>query len=184
MNLPDLSQLFKILSWHKQEQEFGKSVGLFVPLPAHLAIQYPEDGRTGEDSSPPHITVVYIGSFPKELEKKLVKLTQEICSNAKPFKVKLTRTKTFFTENKQTIFHSPVKSKKLTNFHSDIKNHFMNNQIQVDTKYPDYNPHVTIEYVNEGDKPKYKGLHIIDEFVVDSVWIWGTYEPYMVPFGR
>jgi len=91
MNLPDLSQLFKILSWHKQEQEFGKSVGLFVPLPAHLAIQYPEDGRTGEDSSPPHITVVYIGSFPKELEKKLVKLTQEICSNAKPFKVKFVK---------------------------------------------------------------------------------------------
>lgn len=185
MSLLNLSEMYKILEWHSNRPyDNGHHVGLFLPLPVDVARQFPDEGRSAEDSSPVHTTLVYIGDFPMELESKLVTIVNNVCEKMKPFTVKLGAPKKFKNDDNQTILHSPITSKKLKSFHSKLKNVLVANQIPVSTKYPEYKPHVTIEYVNEGDKPKFKKTKPKGEWVIDSLWVWGTSEPYLVCFGK
>ena len=46
----------------------GGSVGLFIPLPKNLAKKFPSLGH--EDTSPSHVTFLYIGDVKGEKEQK------------------------------------------------------------------------------------------------------------------
>jgi len=188
MNLPNLSHLYKILKWHKnKEKEEKKHIGIFVPIPPELSKYFPKEGKEGEDGSPDHITVLYIGDIDPNLEENMVKIVSEICAKIKPFKVKiLKKPKKFSNDDNQTVLYMPVSSKKLKSIHNVLKQEMLKNMVQVDCKYPEYKSHVTLEYVNEGDKPKYKNFRFSENksFTIDSLWIWGTEEPYLIPLGK
>jgi len=179
----DLQLVYKIMNWHAAKAD-NKHVGLFIPLPSNVAKQFPEDGREGEDSSPEHITLVYIGEFHNELEDKLKNIVQIFASKTKPFSVKLVKPKKFVNDEGQTVLYSPVKSSKLNKLHYALKQVLRTNQIPLNNKYPEYKPHVTIEYVSPEEKPKYRDLCPKGEWTVDAVWIWGASEPYMIHLGR
>jgi len=175
MNLPNLSELYDILSWHKERPEPGKHVGVFIPIPKELAKYFPKDGREGEDDSPQHISVIYIGDFNSHFEDKLKNVLQNVCSQFRPFKVKISsKPRKFVNDKNQTVLHMPIFSQKLKKLHYSMKDELMKNAINVSNKYPDFKPHTTLEYVNEGDKPKYKKFRFSEnkEFVVENVWIW------------
>lgn len=177
----ELSNLYKTLKWHEssRDKQPGESVGLFITLPSEIAEQYPSEGKEGEDSSPAHLTLLYIGDVPMHFEDKILEVVQQVCENFKKFKVKIKSPKKWINDENQTIYHSPIASSKLTNLHNMLEKSFELNQIPFSRKYPEFKPHVTIEYVNEGEKPKFKDVKPEGEFVVESVWVWGLTEPYM-----
>jgi len=176
MNLPNLSQIYEIVSWHKErDKEPGKGVGIFVPLPQDLAKMIPTDGREQEDSSPHHITVLYIGDLNPHFEGKLTNIIQNICSKMKPFKAKLgSKPRRFYNDKEQTVLHLPVFSQKLKKLHHTFKDELLKNMIAVKDKYPEYKPHSTLEYVNEGERSKYRKFRFSEnkEFMVEGVWVW------------
>jgi 2'-5' RNA ligase len=186
MNLPDLGLIYKVITWHESQREHGvgKEVGIFIPLPSDLAVQYPDEGREGEDSSPPHITLLYCGDIPPNFEEKLLETCQKVCACAKPFTVKIKKPKKFTNAEGQTIVHSPIKSNKLYKLHEKLKKEFLLNQIPVSHKFPEYKPHITIEYVNPSEKPKYSNSPPSGEWMVDSIWVWGMTSPQMIYLGK
>lgn len=169
----DLKSLHGILNWHdSRDVPFGEKVGLFIAVPAWVAEQFPKEGKAGEDSSPPHITLLYIGSLPKNFEDKLKDVVRDVCDNFKSFNVRLGSVKKFVNDEQQKVFHSPIKSKKLKLLHETLKHAFQQNQLPFSTKYPEFKPHITIEYVNLGEKPKFRNVCPEGEWEVDHVWIW------------
>jgi 2'-5' RNA ligase len=176
MNL-DLKSLYKTLSWHKADRDHppGEKVGLFIQVPEHIACQFPP--KPGEDSSPPHITLLYIGNLPPSFEAKLDEVVGNVCENFKRFTVKLGSVKRFINDEQQKVYHSPVISKRLQVLHKTLLTEFQFGQLPYSTKYPEFKPHITIEYVNPGESPKFTDLCPEGSWEVDSVWVWGISEP-------
>ncbi len=181
-----MSHLWKILDWHFNDRDHkpGESVGLFSVLPQEIAAQFPAEGKEGHDNSPPHITVCYLGNVPLVWEHKLVTVAESVCEKFRPFTVRFGRPKIFVNQKDETIHHSPVKGKKLHEFHDCLKRAYQLNMIPVDSKYPEYKPHVTIEYVCEGDQRKYPEFCPQGEWQIDHVWIWGGFEPHLIHLGK
>jgi 2'-5' RNA ligase len=180
MSLPDLKLIYKILQWHTPSD----SVGVFAPLPPEIANQFPVDGKESEDTSPSHITLVYLGDLPQQFEEAVREIVNDVCVETKPFTVKLSKPKTFVNDKNQTIIHSPVVSGRLQKFHNNLKDRLLKNSIPVSNKFPEYKPHVTIEYVGEEEDSQYGDVKPEGDWIVDSVWIWGMSEPHMVLLGK
>lgn len=152
--LPDLRSLYKTISWHQNQRDHkpGESVGVFATVPTNLAKQFPNDGKEGEDSSPPHVTVLFVGDMQIQLEERLKETVESICEKTKPFTVSIEKPRRFINDKDQTVIHSPIKSNRLHDFHDELKKQLLSNQVQVDNKFPEYKPHVTIEYIDKGKK--------------------------------
>jgi len=170
----ELSNLYKTLKWHEHQRDKvpGESVGLFITLPSEIAEQYPTEGKEGQDSSPPHLTLLYIGDIPTQFEEKILEVVKQVCENFRKFKVKIKKPRKWINDKNQTIYHSPIASSKLVKLHDALKQAFDLNQIPYSKKYPDFKPHVTIEYVNEGEQPKFQNIKPEGEFIVEGIWIW------------
>lgn len=177
----DLKQLYKTLTWHDKQRDFpmGEKVGLFILVPEHIAAQFPADGKEGEDSSPPHVTLLYIGTLPSSFEARMCEVVKEVVENFKSFDVYLGDVKKFVNDDMQKVFHSPVKSRKLQSLHEELKDAFKKNQLPFSTKYPEFKPHITIEYVDPGEKRKFADINPEGEWTVDCVWVWGLASPQM-----
>jgi 2'-5' RNA ligase len=186
VELPDLKQLYSTIDWHNSQEDFeeGSSVGVFIVLPDDIAEQYPEDGKEGEDSSPPHITAFYIGMLPSHFNEKALKTIYDVAKATKPFHVKLSKPKKFQNDYGQTIWHSPVVSKRLKDFNAALKHAFMQDHVPFDNKWPEFKPHVTIEYVDEGEKARYRKVKPAGKWKVDTLWVWGMNEPHLIPLGK
>lgn len=186
MNYPKLSEIYEIVSWHKErDKNPGESVGIFITLPKEIAEQFPKQGRESEDTSPNHVTLCYVGNYSLNFEHKLLNVVKQICSQFKPFTVRLGKPDSFVNDKKQHIIHSPIKSKKLVKFHDAMKQALQLNQIPVDTKYGTFKPHSTIAYANdELEAKKYKGIKPTGEFDVEYVYVWGLTEPHMFMLGK
>lgn len=184
MKLLDLKTLHNTLNWHQKSTDHapGESVGLFILVPKDIACQFPSQGKEGHDSSPPHITLLYIGAMPPMFEDKLKEVVKNICDHFKSFRVKLGNPKKFTTPEGRRIYHSPVKSRRLKLLNEVVKSELLRHQIPFSNKHPDFKPHVTIEYVEPGTKPKYRDLCPEGEWIVDSIWVWGRNRAFYVLF--
>lgn len=140
--------------------------------PKEVASQFPSEGKEGEDSSPPHVTLVYIGNLPAKFEDRLKEVVKNVCDNFKSFDVKLGSPKKLVNDKGQKVFYSPVKSRRLALLHELFKAEFQRNQIPFSNKYPEFKPHITIEYVDPGCKRQYPELCPEGQWKIDSVWIW------------
>lgn len=183
--LPDLTSIAKTLIYHARDNEHKGEVGIFAVLPKEIASQFPVEGRQGEDESPSHITVLYIGSIVPAAEKKLLRIVNEVCEATKPFVVSLKRPRKFINDKGQIILHSPVKSGRLVRFHDNLRAALINAGINVDNKFPTFAPHITIAYCNsKKELKKYKDIKPEGEWIVDSVWVWSTRQPHLVFLGK
>jgi len=131
--------------------------------------------------------VVYIGDMNPHFDGKLQNIVSKVCSQVRPFKAKIGRKpRKFVNDEGQKVYHMPIFSKKLKNMHYTFKDELMKNAINVSNKFPEYKPHTTLEYVNEGEKPKYKKFRFDENksFVVEGLWVWGTSEPMYFGLGK
>lgn len=181
--MADLSQIARIMIWHHQDNNHD-SPGIFIGLPREIARQFPKHKE--EDSSPQHITVLILNKIPLIFEKKVLKIVQEVCEQTKPFLVRLGKPRKFVNPEGQIILHSPIRGKRLIRFHDALKSALMQNGISVDNKFPTYEPHTTIAYVDSKKELKqYKDIKPIGEWFVDQIWIWGfSKEPKLIILGK
>lgn len=184
---PPLLDIYNVINWHKNQKdhELGKSVGLFATLPSELSKQFPNTGKQGEDESPSHVTVCFIGSVPCELEDKIRKVAEICCNTIRPFSVILKKPKTFTGPDYKYILHSPVKSSKLLDLHDTLKRAFLATQIPIDNKFPEYKPHVTIAYCKDDNElEQYQDISPEGSFEINHLWLWGMGQPYLIHLGK
>ena len=176
MGILDLAEIMDTVSWHENNDH--KHPGIFIKLPRSLAAQYP---KIKDDESPKHISIVLLDNIDTALEDKLVNVIQQVCSKIKPFSVKIGKVGKFVNDENKIILHSKIKSNKLFKFHDVIKQALSQNQFSVSNKYPNFDPHVTIQYCDDKKEAKqYKDVQPEGEFMVDHIEIWGTSKPYYV----
>ena len=160
----------------------AEHVGLFIPLPERLARQYPPDGKEGEDSSPPHLTLVYIGDVPDDRIDELRAVLTRIVQAIPPLELKLQPPTTFKNDEGQTILHSPVSGPLLERAHNAIDGALKRRGFDVQG-YDEFKPHVTIEYVDPGAQPKFSYVEPKGQWVADSVGFWVGEDRRSLPFG-
>ena len=178
------SQVYKIVKWHKTKEEPGKNVGIFVPLPEDIANQFPPEGKEGEDSSPAHVTVLYVGDLEdSEKQEELIDVVQKTASVLGSFEVNLGRVEEFVNDENQRVTHSPVEGKDLHKLHNIMKGVLKFMKISFSDKYPEYKPHVTIEYISKGEEERFGNVRPQGSWLIDHFWVWGADKPYMVKLG-
>lgn len=153
----------------------GEHVGLFIPLPKHLAKKFPDLGE--HDDSPSHVTLLYIGEFKDK--DKLVDLEESIgrALGDWPSKIKADLNKLEYFDHEdqdRRVPHMSVKfDKNVSKLRDDLKSKLAKDGFKIEDSYPDYNPHVTLAYLPgldsewEGDTPK-------GSWSFDEVELWGT----------
>jgi 2'-5' RNA ligase len=181
MPIINLADIAETLEWHNQRDEHDHP-GIFVKLPREIARQFPVKS---DDPSPAHITLCILDGSITGVEEKLVAIVQEVCRQFKPFVVKLGKVKKFDNAEGEMIIHSAVKSGKLLRFHEALKQTLRANQVSVDSKYPDYVPHITIGKAKTRKEARaLKENQPQGEFMVSEIWIWGGRQPQLITLGR
>lgn len=170
------------LFWKAEVGTPGESVGLFLPLPNDLADQYPMDGKAEEDPSPPHLTLMFVGDVDLDREEELRAVCAKLCASAPSLTLSLKEPTTFNNDDGQTIIHSPVDGSRLHDVNAYLKAGVKAAGFEISDKYPDYKPHVTIEYVDEGATAAYADLMPEGTWEASSAQLWGLGQNYELPF--
>lgn len=160
----------------------AEHVGLFLPLPERLARQYPPEGKAGEDTSPPHLTLVYIGDVDDGKVEELREVLSRIVQAVPPMDLRLLPPTTFQNEEGQTILHSPVAGPQLEQAHNALKGALQRRGFDV-KHYDEFKPHVTIEYIDPGERSKFRYLAPQGRWRADSVGFWVGEDRQMLPLG-
>lgn len=162
----------------------GESVGLFIPLPKHLAKKFPSLGE--EDSSPSHVTFLYIGDFPNEGDQqKLVDILKESCRRFWPLcEARLGELDYFDHEDKdRRVPHVKVEfDKDLAGFKHRIKQELQEAGVEVEDKFPEYKPHVTLAYM-PGMDAEWKGKTPKGAWTFSEMEVWGLPKVHRLKLG-
>lgn len=158
-------------------------VGLFLPLPERLARQYPADGKDGEDTSPPHVTLCYIGDVEAEKVPELEAVLRRICQAIPPLELELLPPRTFQNDEGQTILHSRVGCPILELVHRSIRSALERRGFNVQA-HDQFKPHVTIEYIDPGERSKLSHLAPKGRWRADTVGFWVEDDRKNLPLGH
>lgn len=172
---PDLANYVARGDYHD-----GTSIGVFLRVPKDIG-----KGRLPlglQDTSPPHITVIYVGKFPQEKAKYLQGVVQGVVRGTKPFRVQLDDKVTYFPPNDEGL-----RVAKLAVFSDDLKvlrqrlwDAFKSKGIPFSDSFPKYKPHLTLAYLKPG--MTYQGPVPQGRWNVDNVELWGWDTDTVVPF--
>jgi 2'-5' RNA ligase len=159
--------------------------GVFVKWPKEIAKQFPSTSEF--DSSPPHITVLFIGEIPKKHKVVAKEIIKRVCMEFDPFEVKLDNKVSYFPATKNSngckVAKLNIISKDLKKLNKRLRGELESAEIKVDNTFPVYKPHTTIEYMESG-KEKYDGVIPSGSFVVGQVEIWDGDDKEKVNIGR
>jgi len=142
-------------------------VGIFIPLPAKLAREYP---HKKEDQSQPHITVLYIGEASSDDIPKIKKVARAVCKRHKPIEIFTSGCAYFKNHDGDQVAHSMVEGKGLATLSKDLWDSMLREGIKVAHSYPEYTAHVTLEYC--GKKRDYDGPTPSGDWIAKSVELW------------
>ena len=162
----------------------GESVGLFIPLPKDLAKEFPSLGQ--EDSSPSHVTFLYIGDFKCKTEQgTLVEKLQEICHRWWPMcNAVLDKLEYFDHHDKdRRVPHVSVQfDKDLSGFKHRVKQELADAGIKCGDKFPEFKPHVTLAYM-PGMDAEWEGKIPKGQWSFDEMEIWGLPKVHKIKLG-
>jgi 2'-5' RNA ligase len=171
--------------WKKKAStgDGSEHVGVFAPLPADLAGQFPEKG---EDSSVAHVTLCYIGPVPdKQDQKVLVESVRDLYADVVgPIKARLSGVDYFRSATGSVAYTKVVFSKDMGSLKDRLKSLLEDHGIEISDDHPlAFNPHVTLAYYEDPhavwDGPVPKGSWTFNE-----VEVWGLPEVHRLPVGR
>lgn len=162
-----------------------KSAGVFIKLPKELAKQFPSLGE--HDDSVPHITTLFIGKVPKKHEILLEEVVKRVAMEYDPFEIALDEKPSYFPATKHSdgckVAKMAVISAELKKLHSALKKALLNAEIEVADNFPNYKPHVTLEYMAP-PKIKYDGDIPNGTCTVEKIEIWNGDQKTTIPLGR
>ena len=159
----------------------GTETGLFIPVPESLASKYPS-ARGGNDKSPPHITLLYIGRVDPDREQEVKDVIQTVLD-------RLVKTPVRASLGRLGYFQQPAKNRRVAlcpvqfNTSMSVVRDGIWHQLQkrgfdVEDSFPTYIPHSTLQYL-EGLDTKYEGPSPGgSSFPVDRIELWGASKPH------
>ena len=163
----------------------GESVGLFIPLPARLAKQFPSLGE--EDTSPSHVTFLYIGDIKDEAQQKhLIQTLRDVHGKWWP--------KVTATLGDLAHFEHPDKDRRVAHVQVDfdkdlsgmrhrVKQALIEGGIEVEDSFPEYKPHVTLGYMPGIDHPDWDGEVPQGTWDFKGMEVWGLPKLHKIKFG-
>lgn len=161
-----------------------ESAGIFIVLPKNLAKQFKSLGE--HDDSNPHVTVLFIGKVSKDQHDVIENTVKGVLKDLEPFELALDDKVTYFKPSKHSdgckIAKMKVVSKGLQKLHKDLKKALENAGVEIDDHFPDYKPHVTLEYMAP-PKEKYDDEAPSGSWTAKSVEIWGCGKNKEISFG-
>lgn len=160
------------------------TVGLFFPLPEHLAKEFPSLGE--EDDSPCHVTFLCVGEGPSPGD--VPRFLDVVRSEVENWPWRMTATLMgleYFHNPEHTVaynrvsFYSDMAPLRVSLIHALEANGFT-----VEDSHPlDYNPHATLAYLTPGDT--YEGDVPTGSWTFNTVEVWGLGDdPVELPMGE
>lgn len=160
----------------------GSGVGFFIPLSADLALQYE---AKSEDTSPPHVTFLYVGKVTPEQVPTLLRVAQGVLSTAPSVFGVLNGVDSFVQKDKdKRVLYSRV------SFSYDLK--LLRDRLwaalteagfKVEQAFPAFTPHVTIEYRDGVTDAVLDGAAPSGSWDCKTVEVWGLPKKYVLPLG-
>lgn len=156
----------------------GTGVGLFIPVPDSLAVQFPPLGA--EDKSVPHVTFLYVGVVPKERTEEFVSIVEEFFSGIAPVQAAFSGTDSFDNGESRVAYSKVRFSGNLSQDHDRLKQHLLDLGFGVGHSFPIFQPHATLAYFDD-PREVYTGLVPEGSWVFNEIEIWGLPKLVTVP---
>lgn len=175
-------EVLKGLKFASETGDGSEHVGVFAPLPEHLASQFP---NKEEDKSRPHVTLYYIGPVPeKKMQEVLVETLRDFYAEEPgPITARLSGVDYFRSPSGCVAYSSVVLSRDMGQMKDRIKAKLLEKGLEFKDDYPlAFNPHVTLAYYDDPhavwDGPVPSGSWTFNE-----VEIWGLKEVFKFRLG-
>ena len=148
-------------------------VFLGIKIPDHIAeslrgIKVP--GKK-ENAAHYHITMFFLGSnVPTPKLTHMVEVAHDVLATAKPFSLKLDHVTNFPAGEDGYPIICPVSSNGLKRLRQKLKEAFDEKGVEYANNFPNYTPHVTLSYADEGlEKKPFEPI----KWKADEVVLWG-----------
>jgi 2'-5' RNA ligase len=154
-------------------------VGIFIQLPDNLEKQYP---RLADDSSPAHITTLYLGDQSSGDEDAIVAAAYAVAKETKPFKINIGNVG-YFDKNKDgnKIAFTKIESSGLRSLRIHLTKELKKHGIKWKDKWGSFKPHVTLKYF-EGIEGEYEGKVPSGSWICKELRVWGFQTKHIIKF--
>jgi 2'-5' RNA ligase len=168
----------------------GKSVGFFIPVPEELAGQFPSLGK--EDTSPPHVTLLYVGEVPKAREAEFISIATTALSKQPGPVIASIGEPDFFVhpdKNRRVWYSRVTFSKDVAELRDRLWLALEDAGFKVAHSYPlAMFPHITLAYADgeAHEHSPWKGEVPGGAWSFDSLEVWGlskNVEVFLGEFG-
>ena len=160
----------------------GTSVGIFIPLPQELAVQFPK--ARGKDKSPPHVTFLYIGKVPVDKEEEVADIIERTLHSVGQVTGTLNGLEYFTNQHGQRIPHISISFDiDMSAVRRQLRRELMDVGVDVaDNFHHQYLPHSTLGYFEEGQD--YTGPIPVGSWDFDTIELWGCSKKYTIPLTK
>lgn len=160
----------------------GSEVGFFIPLSADLASQYEVKV---EDTSPPHVTFLYVGKVTPEQVPTLLRVAHGVLGTSPSVFGVLNGVDSFVKKEKdQRVMYSRVSfSHDLKPLRDRLWEALTEAGFKVEQAFPHFTPHVTIEYRDGVTDAVLDGAVPSGSWDCKTVEVWGLPKKYALPLG-
>jgi Fe-Mn family superoxide dismutase len=159
----------------------GTSVGFFIPIPEHLASQFPS--LEPHDDSPPHITFMYVGKVAEDQRDHFLAAARDAFKQLEgPVKAVLDGVDTFQHQDKRVAYSKVRFSQDLIQAHDHVKRHLEANGVEVAHSFPFLTPHATLAYM--GPNQVWQGQAPEGSWAFDTIQVWGLPSLEEIPLGE
>ena len=161
----------------------GTSVGLFIPLPPNLASQFPQE--RGRDKSPPHVTFLYLGAVPTDLEDRVAEICEGALSGTGVVQGTLNGLEYFINQHGEKIPHVEIAFDiDMSAVRRKLRRELMDAGVEVkDSFHHQYLPHSTLGYY-EDTSQEYTGPVPEGSWSVEYIEVWGASKVIRIPLKR
>jgi 2'-5' RNA ligase len=162
-------------------------VGFYIPLPEDLASQFPD--LSPEDTTPPHVTLLYVGPVAKERKGVFLATASQILGmQPGPVTAALTAPD-FFRQPARDLrvwFSSVRFSKDVATVRDRLWNALLDEGFEVQHAFPlAFVPHVTLEYQPGAQRvDRWHGPVPMGVWTFSSVSVWGLGHETEIPLGN
>lgn len=174
VGLREQAGLFKAAAKKLPTTGDGTSVGLFIPLPDELAVQFPS--KT-EDPSPAHTTLLIVGEVPEDRREDFARIVQDVCDGIHgPVKARLAGVDHFVHPGAdRRVFYSPIRfSQDVAELRDRLWVNLEDAGFDIKDRFPmAYNPHVTLGYIPDAHDGQWRGSIPTGMWEFNGIEAWG-----------
>ncbi len=173
---PDLANVVAYRMRLSAAYQDGTSVGIFLKAPPEIARQRPPLGD--DDSSPAHVTVMYIGELKESRRDELMDLTRSVIGGTRAFDVRLAAKPSYFPPSDHSEGRKVAKMEildgaghPLHRLRQKLWDGFRAAGFPFKDSWPKYKPHMTLGYIEP--EAEYDGPVPRGQWTVRGLDLWG-----------